>query len=165
MFKVIPNTYGLYSINNNGEVKRGNKILKHSISRGYHYITICIKGKTYQKSIHRLVAELFLENPKNKPHVNHKDGDKNNNNVNNLEWVTLSENQLHRYRVLKKYTPVKNFSKSIKVVNNIEHKYFDSIREACRYYNLDNSYISKLFKINNIINVKGIELQILRKEN
>lgn len=62
--------------------------------KGYLYIQIG-KGVENRRYIHRLVAELFIPNPDNLPQVNHKDGDKSNNHVENLEWVTAMENSIH----------------------------------------------------------------------
>jgi len=61
----------------------------------YLQVTLCKDGKVRTLSVHRLVAEEFLPNPDNKPYVNHKDGNRANNNVKNLEWTTNSENQEH----------------------------------------------------------------------
>lgn len=86
-----------YLISNTGKVKglKRNKILRNQ--QGIHYLQVQLnkngKGKT--KTIHRLVAQAFIENPLCKPEVNHIDGNKLNNNVCNLEWVTSSENQQH----------------------------------------------------------------------
>lgn len=77
-------------------VKRKGRILKQY--KGVYYsITINDKGKTRQKLVHRLVAEAFIPNIENKPCINHKDGNKLNNNVNNLEWCTIQENTKHAY--------------------------------------------------------------------
>ena len=72
------------------------------LQNGYKLITLH-KKKTY--SIHRLVAETFLENPENKLEVNHKDSNRANNSVNNLEWVTKSENIQHSYSYGSKKAP------------------------------------------------------------
>lgn len=95
------NGYSRYLIYNTGKVYdlKLNKFLSNNINEdGYHKITLrsdLNKRKTF--SIHRLVAILYLENPLNKPEVNHKDGNKNNNYFENLEWCTHSENIKHAW--------------------------------------------------------------------
>ena len=59
---------------------------------GYVYVMLCINGKYYRRRVHRLVAEAFIANPNNLPEVNHKDEDKTNNYVDNLEWCTSKYN-------------------------------------------------------------------------
>lgn len=71
-------------------------ILKPSVSKKGYLMAHFVSGL---KSIHRLVAKSFIPNPKNLPDVNHKDGNKKNNCVSNLEWCTNSENQLHAHRI------------------------------------------------------------------
>lgn len=74
------------------------KILKMTPDKdGYLQVTLFIEGKQKTFKVHRIVAELFIENPEGKPAVNHIDGDKQNNFVENLEWVTRSENMRHAY--------------------------------------------------------------------
>lgn len=90
-----------YQINKLGQVYsyKTNKILKGNINNtGYRLVCLTINGKKKQYSVHRLVAETFLPNPDNLPVVNHKDGDKLNDCVNNLEWVSQSKNVLHSYQ-------------------------------------------------------------------
>ena len=85
-------------------VKNKDKILIPSkLKTGYLVLSTKIggrKGKCLAERIHRLVARAFLPNPYNKPEVNHKNGDKENNTVYNLEWSTPSENVLHSVHVL-----------------------------------------------------------------
>lgn len=84
-----------YEVSNFGRIRHGERILAGSYhSDGYTFMTI--NGK--QIPLHRFVANAFIPNPEHFPEVNHKDGNKMNNSVENLEWVTRSENQLHAVR-------------------------------------------------------------------
>lgn len=75
-----------------------HKLVPATMPNGYQKVLIYYKpGKRKQVSVHRLVAKAFIPNPDNLPQVNHIDGDKKNNNVDNLEWVTGSENIQHAF--------------------------------------------------------------------
>ena len=92
------NNYDNYEVSTLGNVRNSNtgRILKQTCRGGYLTVGLCKNSiiKTY--SVHRLVALAFIDNPKNKPQVNHKDKNRGNNNVSNLEWSTASENNIHR---------------------------------------------------------------------
>lgn len=109
-FYKISDTGRLYSI-------QSNKFRKlSSISNcGYLRIDLYKNGKCSYHSLHRLVAIAFISNPNNYKYVNHKDGNKLNNNVKNLEWVTSSENSLHRSRILGKVTGEKHGMSKLKL--------------------------------------------------
>lgn len=83
-----------YEITTKGEII--NKRNRHKLipqPNGKGYLRVSIGGQI--KFVHRLVAEMYIPNPENKPQVNHKDGNKTNNCVENLEWVTNQENRTH----------------------------------------------------------------------
>lgn len=125
------------------------KIIKTSnISKGYKGVTLTKDKKRYPKKVHRLVAEAFIPNPENKSQVNHKDGNKANNKIDNLEWCTNKENVIHAYKLglnsILKLTEAKK--KPIILINdkNNKIKEYNSIKEAAQELNLYNSNISKV---------------------
>ncbi len=96
---VHPNYPG-YVIYRSGYVYsvKSKKYLVFQINnRGYYMVDLFVGGKKHRKTVHRLVAELYLANPYKKPEVNHKDGDKSHNFESNLEWSTRKENGAHAY--------------------------------------------------------------------
>ena len=128
IWKDIKDYEGLYQVSNWGRVKslgNGNsnnskeRILKLYIERcGYLNVFLSKNGKRKMCSVHRLVAETFLENPENLPEVNHIDEDKTNNRVENLEWKTHRDNLnhgTHNERVAKSNTNGKCSKKVIQL--------------------------------------------------
>ena len=115
VWKDVVGYEGIYEVSNFGRVKsleryepcrnghlcfRKEKILKGQISQyGYRRFQLRKNGKVFSTSSHRLVANSFICNTDNKPFVNHIDGDRLNNTVDNLEWVTHSENMKHAVEI------------------------------------------------------------------
>lgn len=98
-----------YELSNTGVVRSTKKnivLTPYKHTNGYYRINLYIDKKRCRFYMHRLIAELFIPNPDNKREVNHKDGNRENYNIDNLEWCTRSENELHKCRVLGK-TPTK----------------------------------------------------------
>ena len=118
-----------YFVNKNGEIKSeySNKILSPSYNkaRGYYYVYLRLNGKTYTKALHRVIAETLISNPNNFTEVNHIDGNKKNNKVENLEWCSKSYNIKHAYE------------------HGLTKASVEQIKRPVFQYSLDNEYINK----------------------
>ena len=113
-WKDIKDYEGLYQVSNLGRVRniKLNNQLKPSINtNGYYRVSLRKNGKDQGFKVHRLVAIHFIDNPLNNPVINHINGDKSDNTMNNLEWVTYRENSCHGFinkDVSSKFTGVNN---------------------------------------------------------
>lgn len=111
---------------------------------GYLQVRLKKNGKNYYKRVHRLVAEHFIENPNNLPQVNHIDGDKTNNNINNLEWTNNKKNTQHGYdndlyHSKHRYIGIKVFDRSGDYLNT-----YKSIRETANQLNINRKTLSRI---------------------
>lgn len=143
-WKVIENTYNMFSISDKGNIKNNKtgRVLKLQRNhKGYLEVRVTINKIKKTLKPHRLVAFYFVENKENKPQVNHIDGNKENNNVNNLEWVTNHENAQHAIinglwnNVFKASQTENNKRKKKIIARNISTEEiieFESISEAER---------------------------------
>ena len=131
--------YNNMEISNYGNIK-ANGIIKKQIKDKDGYLTIQFNKKIYK--VHRLVAQAFIENPYNKNEVNHKDMNKENNNVENLEWCTHLENMQHAFK--NKDIGKSKYKKVVQcTLNNQPIKVWGSIKEATKCLNIPVGNISK----------------------
>lgn len=128
-----------YLISDTGEIKntKTNKILKGTIRNGYQMVKLTIEGNKKDYLVHRLVAITFLDNPLNLPQVNHKDKNKLNNTISNLEWISIKDNMIHR-------------SENIKINRTINKRQEIILNEHWRQYKNSNYWISDLGECYNV---------------
>jgi hypothetical protein len=159
LWKTVIGFEGLYEVSNTGMVrsveniiynsgikkmcKIGGRILKPNLCKnGYFYVNLYKDKKMYHKTVHTIVATSFISNPKKLPCINHKDGNKKNNNVENLEYCTYSYNTKHSWehglsiptgckKVLDKTTGIiySSIEEAARKTNKLAHV----ISRACHY--------------------------------
>lgn len=161
VWKEIPGYEGLYEVNNMGEVRSiehyvnaGNgckRIVKPTVrpqrimGHGYKTVSLCVDNKSCSKLVHRLVALAFIDNPDNLPQVNHIDGNKENNCVSNLEWVSDDNNKEHS-SVAKGGTQRPKRKVIIEELSTGNTLMFDGLREAERHLSLDHKSCQNVIK-------------------
>jgi hypothetical protein len=187
IWKPIKDYDDLYEVSNKGRIKslidfKFGRIIKrelilknHTDIKGYLYCSLSKERKLKHHKVHRLVALNFIPNLENKPQVNHKDGNKKNNKIENLEWCTAKENVQHAFktklRIIQKgkNNPMcgrfgKDSNKSISVImcdkrTNNELLTFDSMACAARWLKNNTKY-KKATRSNISSCCKGIKKSI-----
>ena len=163
IWKDIKGYEGLYQISNTGKVKSLERLVPTKIkgtfqkikekirkttltTAGYEYVVLSKNGKNKTLLVHRLVAETFLDNPENKKCVNHKDENKSNNNVYNLEWCDYEYNNTYKNIHLRRNTD--NITRKVIQydLDMNEIKRWNTIIEAAKTYNAASGNIIKCCK-------------------
>lgn len=153
-----------YEVSNTGKVKRldtivtrsdgqsyvllGRILKQENLKRGYKRITFCNNNITSRMSVHRIVAINFIDNPDNKPCVNHIDGNTSNNTVENLEWCTYSENEKHSYSILNKLNNNRKLNSEdvLNIKNSACFGVNGNIKDLAFTYSVDVSTIYNILK-------------------
>lgn len=144
LWKDIEGYEGRYQVSNLGRVKRvtTGRILKGCKDiGGYLVVNLSKNGKVKTHKIHRLVAQVFIPKPENKPDVNHIDENKTNNLYSNLEWVTAKENNNHGTRTERTSHKIKATD-----IANGEYNIYCSIRDCSRKLGLSQGNICQCLK-------------------
>lgn len=170
---------GFYQVSNLGNVKRLESYTKHPSgcrkivraktlklcnSNGYSLVMITNNNSRTNKMVHRLVATAFIPNPKNKAHVNHINGIKSDNRVENLEWNTPSENETHKVHILGKISNPTNLKNVFKVnepiiidgkhvVGVLIQKFYNDLKSGKSISTQDTSY-GRIYSLKYLLKTK-----------
>lgn len=154
IWKDIKGYEGLYQASNLGNIKSKNRILKQIKRKdGYYFVNLSKNSKVKPTKVHRIIAETFIENKNNYNIINHKDNNKENNCVENLEWCTQSHNIKEAYkcgarkpiRLIGKNNPKSKGVIQYDLYNNYIKKW-DCIKEASKKLKIKDSNISLVCK-------------------
>ena len=167
IWRPIEGYEGLYEVSNTGQVRSLDRYVKYSNGRihlhkgkvlspikdkdGYLQVSLYYNRKMYKKYVHRIVAEAFLPNPDNLPEVNHKDEDKTNNNVTNLEWCDRKYNlsygsRQERYRNTMLENGYWTGLSKDEYIKKYYEKNKESIKKYKKKYDQDNKESIKKYK-------------------
>jgi hypothetical protein len=147
--------YHGYVVFENGVIinKDGHEIKPQTKKRRYAKVTLYFNGKYRYTNLHRILAELFIPNPNNLPQVNHKDGDRSNNTISNLEWVSARRNIIHAFEIglnRKVYGRKQRRNPVIYIDGNGSAiKEYETIVDAAKDFKMSRSTLYKLLRKEN----------------
>lgn len=164
IWKDVKGYEGLYQISNFGIVKSCARIIirnngtnltlsgkvktPSTTKNGYYYVALWNRNKHKHALLHRILSIAFIPNPENKKEVNHKDGNKKNNSLENLEWVTHQENGMHSYKMGMTPKPTGNNKKGEEVYNSVlKTRDVINIRQYFEYGGVTQKQLSEIFNV------------------
>lgn len=153
MYKAIKGYEGIYEVNELGQVRSIDRMVEHKNRKiinykgkelkpdinkgGYANVRLSKNGIIKNMKVHRLVAETFLSNPNNLPEVHHKNHDRRDNRVENLQWVTRTEQRDNHWKMAK----LKAQAIRLRVIGHGIDKIYNSAREVERELGVSNTYV------------------------
>jgi len=174
IWKEVERYKGVYFVSNLGNVKsmdhyctgrigsgkqNGRTLKQHICYKGYSRVSLSLNNKRFVTGAHRLVALAFIDNPENKPQVNHINGIKADNRVENLEWCTNYENQIHaiknnlcNYNSAEKHHNSKLTNEQVKAARSLFGLGWKNITLS-RHYNISAPAMSKILRKETYINI------------
>lgn len=159
VWKSVNGYEGIYEISETGLVRNlrrdpknrtypGKILTPGKTGSGYLFVCLSVNGITENKMIHRLVAETFISNPDGLPEVNHKDGDKENCNAENLEWCTRSYNLKHAVDTGLRYSQC-NIIRGVEMITpENEIIRFKSMKDCCSYFGFTKTWLGNYIRKN-----------------
>lgn len=138
--------------------KKGQILKPQPNNKGYFILQLKNKNRRHAVSVHRLVAETFIPNPDNLSDVNHKDGNKTNNHVENLEWMSHFDNVHHAAEELERGGCIKNRREVVMLKDGKVVTRFASVRDAASSIGCSLSYAFRVLS-GRIAHVKGFQLK------
>lgn len=152
IWKDIPNYEGIYKVSSHGRIisiKDKNIIRKQATLKGYKIIDLFKNGVCKMHRVHRLVAQAFIPNPENKPCIDHIDGNRANNMISNLRWVTIKENQnnpVTRKKLSQRKVKPHNEKPILQIKGSKIIARYKSIHDAARKLNITATNICAVCK-------------------
>ena len=170
-WKPVRGYEGLYEVSSHGTVKSCEQITadgKHLATKklnggcypnGYEFVCLRKDGHNRNRMIHRMVAEAFIPNPDNLPVVNHRDGNKHNNDMTNLEWCTNSQNRKHAYDL--GLSPQRGLPRKVTVKQGEHITLFDTMADCSVFFGFKKAWLNgQIRKHGCTFSYKGYEIQV-----
>ena len=166
IWKDIDGFEGRYQVSNLGNVKNYRSVLKGgSFSNGYKFVNLTkAPYDSHNYLIHRLVAEAFIPNPLHLEVVNHLDGNKENNSVDNLEWCTAAQNIAHAIEIGLIESQCK-IRRKVTISNSDQNITFNSMKECASFFGFKKSWLhDRLYRFGNDFSFNGYSFHIHERD-